>query len=528
MSSAQQLAQFQMIDLTKLGESTFNPRKHFDEKKQAELNASVAAKGVLEPILVRPNGKVFEVVAGARRYRAALAAMKGGGPKEVLCVVRELTDVEALEVAIIENVERDDISAADEGSAYRDLVKLGRTVEEIVEKTGRSRTIVFARMKLAGLEGDPRKALDAGRMSASVAELLVRLPTVAMQEAAFEKLKKEAHYRYFESYAAERSNLSNVPVWHAKEILDAEFRLVLKKATFDVKDEKLVAGVVACGACPKRTGADKALFPGVKEDTCLDAACWKSKTSAATRQLKEEVLEHGKELVKITRLNDQYSPSKLSKPVAEKFSRPGEKVDGKNTWKDLLGSETPTVVALDKDNKTHNLVDKKKALELLRAKDEKAAEKVEKAATEPKEDDWEARQREEVKKRGAEKAAHRVIRSKALGAVTKIDAAVELLLASWTRDWQWQAALEEAGVPKGTKPEKLKPAQRVAILVSRALSLQSGYTPALDQAAKLVKLDVKKLTKKALATEGSGVCFACDKPAPEKANLCVACGGKEN
>jgi ParB/RepB/Spo0J family partition protein len=519
MTAAVAVAQFQMIELSKLGESPLNPRKYFDEAKQAELDASVAAQGVLEPLLVRPNGKVFEVVAGARRYRSAVKAKLG----EVPCMVHELTDSQALKVALLENVSRSDISAVEEGEAFKQLVALGSTVEQLVEETGKSRTIVFARMKLAALSGEPRKALDEGRLTSSVAELIARVPGEENQQGAFEKLKKEAHYRYFESFSDKRENLSNVPVWHAREILDAEFRLVLKNAPFDVKDEALVAGVVACGACPKRTGADKALFPGVKEDHCLDGACWRAKSSAATKQIKAQVLEQtGKEIVRINRVKDQYGTP--SKAVTEKFDKPGEKVDGEHTWKQLLGEDTPNVVAIDADNGTHNFVDKKRALALLEEKDPKAAAKVKKALEEPKpKDDWEKRAAEAQKKRDAREAAGGVVRRKALDVITKPDAAIALLVASWaSNSWHWEEALEAAGLPAKTKAEKLKPAQRVRLLVAQAFrGLNDGV---LELASKATKLDLKKLEKQALAVP-SGTCFVCgctgEKPCKAGGDRCV-------
>ena len=533
-------ARFEMIASLRIEESDFNPRKSFDPKKQLEINASVAAKGVLEPILVRPrsaNGNdYFEVVAGARRLRAAFAAKLEAVP----CLVREMSDTEALECAILENVCREDISAMDEGDAYRALVKLGHTVEAIVEKTGRSRTVVFQRLKLAELEGPIRARLEKGKLSVSVAELLARLPTHSMREAALAALAEKAHWRNKDMDDAE--NLSAIPFRDAKEILDAECRLVLREAAFDTKSADLVASAGACGVCPKRTGAAKELFPGIKEDHCLDAACWKLKTSAATRLLKEEVREHGKELVKINRLTSQYG-SDLAAPVAEKFSRPTEKVDGKSTWKELLGADVPQVVALDKDNKTHNLVDKKKALELLRAKDPKAAEKVEKAAAAPKQDDWQAKRDADMKKRNASNAAARVVRIKALGAVTKLEAAVELLISSLaSTEWDWKHNLALAGLPASTKLDNLKPAQKVRLLVGFAFEGQADGV--LARAAKLTKLDVKKLTKQALDAE-PGTCFACgctkDKQCRKdgvfcvdgwvdtpQATLCLACGGKED
>lgn len=534
MTAAKQLAQFQMIRLSVIEQSPLNPRKNFDEAKLDELVESVRAKGVLEPLLVRAlEDGTFEVAAGARRLRAAeLAELQ-----EVPCLVREMSDAELLEVAILENVVRHDISALEEGDAYRALVKdHGYTVEQLVEKTGRSRTVVFARMKLAELTGDCRNMLAQGKLSASVAELIARLPTTKAQEGALATLVEKAHWRNVDQPDGTGfKDLSRVPFREAKDILDEEFRLVLKEASFDTKDAELLEGVGACTACPKRTGADKETFGDVKADTCLDAVCWKAKTAAGTRALKAEMKERGKELVKVARVTDTYSSSGLVKSVAEKYSRPTDKVDGKNTWQNLLGGlDGAAVVALDKENKTHNLVDKKKALELLKAKDPKKAAALEKALEAPPADDWKARQKKEQEERARQQLATRLVQAKALEGITDEKKAMALWFASLASDaWNWAGALRRAGLPKGTKLEKLKPADKVRLVLVEAFAgAHRDRSPVPELAAKELKLDLKKLRKQAKEAE-TGKCFVCGSAkvaswADEDTKLlCAPCQGEE-
>lgn len=502
MSAAPQLAQFQMIDTSKIDESPLNPRKAFDEVKLAELTASVRVKGVLEPILVRPVGKRYEVAAGARRFRAAVAAELA----QVPAMVREMTDTELLEVALLENVVRADISALEEGDTYAQLVKEhGYSVEHLVEKTGKSRTVVFQRMKLAELAGPIRARLEAGHLQASVAELLARLPTQPMREAALKALQDKAHWR-----GKDGEDLSGIPFKEAREILDAEFRLVLKAATFDVKDAELVATAGACTACPKRTAADKELFPGIKEDHCLDSACWKSKEKASFAALKAEAKSAGKDLVKVGDLYDRYDSSKLAGSVRSKFDKPGAEVTGDKTWKQLLGAEVPTVTVMDGKGKTLNLVDKTKALSLLEQKDPKLAEKVKKAAEKPEADDWQARAKKEQEKRERERLVSRLVRAEVEKKVTKPEAALQVLLLSWASDeYEWPLRLERAGVAKKTQPEKLKPAELARMLVLGAFSFaRMGDGDFLTPTAKLAKLDLKALQKK--VDEGQkGTCVLC-------------------
>jgi ParB family transcriptional regulator, chromosome partitioning protein len=118
------VSSIQDIPLGKIHESKTNPRRQFDEKELAELAANIKQHGVLQPILVRPLPKgiadSFELVAGARRYRASKLA----GRKSIPATVRELTDAEALEVQVIENVQRVDVHPLDEAQGYAALLEL--------------------------------------------------------------------------------------------------------------------------------------------------------------------------------------------------------------------------------------------------------------------------------------------------------------------------------------------------------------------------------------------------------------------
>ena len=140
----------------------FQPRKNFADDALADLAASVKEKGVLTPILVRPLGPdAYEIVAGERRWRAAQMAKL----HDVPVVVRELADAEALEIAIIENVQRADLNAIEEAGAYQELIeRFGRTQEQVAQDVGKSRSHVANTLRLLrlpefGEDADPgRKA----------------------------------------------------------------------------------------------------------------------------------------------------------------------------------------------------------------------------------------------------------------------------------------------------------------------------------------------------------------------------------
>ncbi len=159
--------------------SATNPRKHFDEGALAELAESIRAKGIIQPLLVRripPDDadrlQAFEVVAGERRYRAAKIAEQ----KTIPVVVRDLTDTEALELQLIENLHRNDLHPLEEAEGYEHLQKLnGYSVEELAVKVLKSKAYVYARLKLLALGPLARKALDAAQLQRLLVDLaLVR------------------------------------------------------------------------------------------------------------------------------------------------------------------------------------------------------------------------------------------------------------------------------------------------------------------------------------------------------------------
>jgi ParB/RepB/Spo0J family partition protein len=174
-----------------------NPRKLFDEDSLGELADSIRSKGVLQPILVRPSGRGFELVAGERRWRAAKIA----GLAEIPATVRELSDEDVLEISLIENLQRADLHPLEEAEGYRQLMTRGRyDVGKIAEKTGRSIKYVYDRMKLLDLSKDAKKAFSSGKFTARHAILLARLKpdqqARAMREGAlyqYERLLWDPH-----------------------------------------------------------------------------------------------------------------------------------------------------------------------------------------------------------------------------------------------------------------------------------------------------------------------------------------------
>jgi ParB/RepB/Spo0J family partition protein len=171
------------VPLSDLIESKTNPRKSFGDL--SELTATVKRHGVVQPLVVRETKQGLEVVAGARRFRAA----KKAGLKEVPVTVRELTDEQALEVQLVENLQREDLHPLEEAEAFHQLHLLGKSYDEVADEVGRARTSVYERVKLLELSPPARKAFTTGRLTAATALLVARLKGERLQEAAVQRLE---------------------------------------------------------------------------------------------------------------------------------------------------------------------------------------------------------------------------------------------------------------------------------------------------------------------------------------------------
>jgi len=155
------------------------PRKVFDEAELGDLEESIRAKGVIQPILVRPAPGAageYQIVAGERRWRAAQRV----GLHTVPILVREMDDLEVLEIAIIENVQRADLNPIEEAGGYRTLMdRFGRTQEAVAKVVGKSRSHVTNTLRLLALPEEVREHLSAGRLSAGHARAVAAAPDPA-------------------------------------------------------------------------------------------------------------------------------------------------------------------------------------------------------------------------------------------------------------------------------------------------------------------------------------------------------------
>ena len=162
-----------LVPVERIRPNPDQPRRQFTEDQMAELANSIREKGVIQPLILRPdpeNGDMYEIVAGERRWRAAQTVQL----HEVPALIREYSDTEVLEIAIIENVQRADLNAIEEAAGYRQLMdRFGHTQEQIAEALGKSRSHVANLLRLLTLPDDVQDMVKDGRLSAGHARALV-------------------------------------------------------------------------------------------------------------------------------------------------------------------------------------------------------------------------------------------------------------------------------------------------------------------------------------------------------------------
>jgi len=163
----------QMVALDQIEPNPGQPRRTFTSDELNDLAASIREKGVIQPLILRRNPRLadgYEIVAGERRWRAAQMAQL----HEVPALIREYSDTEALEVAIIENIQRADLNAVEEAAGYRDLMeRFGHTQEKLAEALGKSRSHIANMLRLLSLPEDVQDLLKLGKLSAGHARALI-------------------------------------------------------------------------------------------------------------------------------------------------------------------------------------------------------------------------------------------------------------------------------------------------------------------------------------------------------------------
>ncbi len=288
---------FALLAIGLIQESKTNPRKTFDAQGINELAASIQEQGIVEPLIVRPveeKDAPYELVAGARRLRAALKAKLA----EVPCLIRELTDDAALEIQVIENLQRRDLHPLEEAEGYKALLKRPQYhVEAIAEKTGKSVSYVWQRLKLTELIPDAKKAFLADEITAGHAVQIARLQPVDQKEAL--------EICTIDEWVGDGTDSKNgnftVSVRDLAQWIRDNIHLSLDGAPWQKDDADLVPKAGACDSCPKRAGNSPGLWPDItRAQTCTDRACFQLKLNAHLALAAEALKKDGKKVFRIT------------------------------------------------------------------------------------------------------------------------------------------------------------------------------------------------------------------------------------
>jgi ParB/RepB/Spo0J family partition protein len=259
-----------LYDLARMRRSPDN-RKRFNEAALQELAASIKAMGVAQPILIRPvtptaeAPEEYEIVAGERRYRASIIA----GLATIPALCRNLSDLDAAKIRILENLQREDPHPMEEAEGYQLLMlQHGLTTDQLVTELKKSRAYVYARLKLCALCTDVREQFLDDKISASTALLIARIPVPALQVRATKEILQP-------TYGSE-------PLSHraATAHIQGRYMLKLSAATFEIKDSRLLPEAGACTKCPKRTGNQPEIFADIDADVCTDPDCFGEKRAA--------------------------------------------------------------------------------------------------------------------------------------------------------------------------------------------------------------------------------------------------------
>jgi len=301
MTQQTETADFRTLAIDQLRESPTNPRRTFNEVKLQELAQSIRSQGILVPLVVRKTApETFEVVAGARRFRAAQLTELFALPVRIV----ELTNSEAITLQLVENAIREDVHPYEEAMAYKALLESAEPpydVAAIAFKTGRSVTHIYGRLRMAELIPEAAEVFQANQMTAGHAVLIARLPQEQQKEALKAAFRQD--WQSKEKHA--------VPVRELAQWIRDNLMLTLTDAVFDREDPSLFPPAGACIHCPKRTGANTALFDDFfqDDDRCLLASCFHKKVEAHIARQKQNI----EGLIQITRAH--YTNGKGEEPI---------------------------------------------------------------------------------------------------------------------------------------------------------------------------------------------------------------------
>jgi ParB family chromosome partitioning protein len=217
------------VPLDRIGRNPHQPRARFDDEELAELAASIVEHGVIQPVVVRATAEGYELIAGERRVRAARQA----GLTSIPAAVRESSNEEILELALVENVQRADLNAIEEATAYRELIdRFGLTHEEVAQRVAKSRVAISNALRLLDLASETRAAIVSGAISEGHGRALAAITVPELQRAVLQVvLQRHLSVRQTEELVRRRRGQgpgrSRIPLTPDLQDLEAQLRGLL-------------------------------------------------------------------------------------------------------------------------------------------------------------------------------------------------------------------------------------------------------------------------------------------------------------
>lgn len=214
----------QSVPLAEIRQNPYQPRIDFDEEQLQELAASIREHGILHPVVVRPREDGFELVVGERRLRACTIL----GWESIPAIVREMSDSEVAEVALIENVQREGLSFFEEAEGYRRLIEeFGMTQEVLAQRLGKSQSAIANKIRLLKLPEEVRRRISREMLSERHARALLKLPSEEVQLEAIEVIVHQGYnVRQTDEWVANK--LQNIAGAEEKETKKRSVKGVLK------------------------------------------------------------------------------------------------------------------------------------------------------------------------------------------------------------------------------------------------------------------------------------------------------------
>lgn len=212
-----------LLPIEKIEPNPFQPRKNFSPEGLSELAASITEKGIIQPVLVRRHAGGYQLVAGERRFRAAQKA----GLKSIPAVVRDISDLQSLELALIENIQRKDLSPIERAKAYRQLMeRFGYTQSDLARHLSLNRASLANTLRLLSLPEQIQTMLDQGQISAGHAKALLAMPSGTDLLALAKRITtRELSVRELEKMSQRGKKRQRPPVVHDPNLQALEARM---------------------------------------------------------------------------------------------------------------------------------------------------------------------------------------------------------------------------------------------------------------------------------------------------------------